>query len=253
MPDVSPIRVEDCRKRVRVRFGDEYVADSVRIKLVWERDGYPTYYFPADDVRADLLVATGSRQRSPSRTTAAAHTVKVGDAEAIGAALWHGPDAPEGLCDHVRFEWAAMDAWFEEDEEVFVHPRNPYTRVDILQSTRNVRVEVDGVTVAESDQPRLLFETGLPTRHYLPKTAVRMELLEASDHHTDCPYKGTASYYDVVTDDATHENLAWWYPTTTSESAMIAGYLCFYDERVDVYVDGVLQERPRTPFGRPRR
>jgi uncharacterized protein (DUF427 family) len=109
-------------------------------------------------------------------------------------------------------------------------------------------VEVDGVTVADSRQPRLLFETGLPTRYYVPKTDVRMDLLTSTDHSTHCPYKGTAEYFSVTVGDATHENLVWWYRHPTIESARIAGYVCFFNEHVDTYVDGALQPRPKTAW-----
>lgn len=242
------VRVEAAPRRVRVLFGGEYVADTRRALYVWERPYYPTYYLPLDDVRAELLTATGETHRSPSRGEAALHTVTAGGREAVGAAaVFETAKIPE-LAGHVRFDFDAMDAWFEEDEEIFVHPKDPYKRVDILASSRHVRVEVDGVTVAESTRPHLLFETGLPTRHYLPKTDVRMDLLTPTDTHTRCPYKGTASYYAVRAGDTTHPDLAWWYPHPTLESAKIAGLVAFYDEKVDVYLDGELQDRPRTPF-----
>ncbi|MDX1621259.1 MAG: DUF427 domain-containing protein [Nitriliruptorales bacterium] len=242
------VRVEPTGKRVRVLFAGEYLVDSTDAKLVWEKPYYPTYYFPADDVRTDLLVATGDDERSPSRGTAGVHTVKAGDREAEGAVLWYRKSEIDEITNHLRLEWHAMDAWFEEDEEVFVHPRDPYTRVDILQSSRHVRVEVDGVTVANTHQPRLLFETNLPTRYYIPKTDVRMDLLRPSDTHTHCPYKGQASYYDLVLEDSTYEDFVWWYPSPLLESVGIAGYVAFYNEKVDLYVDGELQERPRTHF-----
>jgi uncharacterized protein (DUF427 family) len=155
------------------------------------------------------------------------------------------PDSPiEELRDLVRFEWDAMDAWFEEDEEVFTHPRDPHTRVDILPSSRQVRVEVDGVTVAESANSRMLFETGLPVRYYLPKTHVRMDLLTPTDTVSHCPYKGQAEYWSM----AGHTDIAWSYPTPLPESERIAGLVGFYNEKLDIYVDGVLQERPRTKF-----
>jgi uncharacterized protein (DUF427 family) len=141
-----------------------------------------------------------------------------------------------------------MDAWFEEDEQVFTHARNPYTRVDILASSRHVRVEIDGVTVAESASPRLLFETGLPVRYYLPRTHVRMDLLELSEGVSHCPYKGQAQSWSVRLDGRLHENQAWSYPTPLPESVKVAGLMCFYDEKVDIHVDGVRQERPRTKF-----
>jgi uncharacterized protein (DUF427 family) len=155
------------------------------------------------------------------------------------------PDSPiEELRGTVKLEWDAMDAWFEEDEQVFVHPRDPYKRVDILASSRHVRVEVDGVTVADSIRPRILFETSLPARYYLPKTDVRLDLLEPTDTVTGCPYKGWAEYWSV----AGHKDLAWSYRTPLPESQKVAGLISFYNEKVDIYLDGVLQDRPKSPF-----
>ena len=147
----------------------------------------------------------------------------------------------------MRLDWDAMSEWFEEDEPVYTHPRDPYTRVDILASSRRVRVELDGVTVADSRQPRILFETGLPPRFYLPLTDLRMDLLRPSDRETHCPYKGTASYWSV--DDRRSRRTATSSGSTAHplpESQKIAGLACFYNERVDLYLDGELQERPRT-------
>jgi uncharacterized protein (DUF427 family) len=141
-----------------------------------------------------------------------------------------------------------MDAWFEEDEQVLTHPRDPYTRVDILQSSRHVRVEVDDTTVAESQNPTLLFETGLPVRYYLPKPHVRMDLLTPTDTVSHCPYKGEAEWWSVRLGDAIHADLAWSYRTTLPESQKIVGLISFFDEKVDVYVDGTRQHRPSTKF-----
>jgi uncharacterized protein (DUF427 family) len=142
-----------------------------------------------------------------------------------------------------------MDAWFEEDEEVFTHPRDPHTRVDILASSRHVRVSLEGHTIAESASPRLLFETGLPVRYYLPKTHVRMDLLQATETVTHCPYKGSAQAWSVRLGERLHENLAWSYPTPLLESVKIAGLIAFYNEKVDLDLDGVRQQRPSTKFG----
>ncbi|URN08922.1 DUF427 domain-containing protein [Actinomadura madurae] len=238
----TSLRIEESGKHVRAYLGGHLVADTTRPSLVWEIPYYPTYYFPEADVRAEL-VEDGPGKRSPSRGDATAYTVKVNGAEAPGAALRH-TELP-GL---VRLDWDAMDAWFEEDEEVFVHPRDPHTRVDVLASSRHVRVEVDGVTVAESSSPRMLFETGLPVRYYLPKPHVRMDLLEHTETVTHCPYKGTAEYWSVHAGDGIHKDLAWSYPTPLDESRKVAGLICFYSEKVDIFVDGVLQERPKTKF-----
>jgi len=242
------VRVEDGLKRIRVYLGGEVVADSNRVKLVWEKPYYPVYYFPESDVRTDVLVDTGETFRSPSRGTAMIATVKAGGAEAPDAArMWRDVAIGE-IADHVTFDWKAMDAWFEEDEEVFVHARDPYTRVDILQSSRHIEVVVDGVKVADSHQPRLLFETGLPVRYYLPKTDVRLDLLRPTDTTTECPYKGTAGYWSVETGETIHRDIVWGYQAPMLESIKISGYVCFYNEKVDIYVDGRLQERPTTMF-----
>jgi uncharacterized protein (DUF427 family) len=150
----------------------------------------------------------------------------------------------------MRLDWAGMDAWFEEDEQVFVHPRDPHKRVDILASSRRVEVVLNGVTVAESRQPRILFETSLPPRYYLPLTDLRMDLLRPSTKTTSCPYKGTASYWSVEAGGELFDDVVWTYRTPILESIKIAGLACFFNERVDLVIDGQPQPRPDTPFSR---
>jgi uncharacterized protein (DUF427 family) len=241
------VRVEQGHKRVRALAGGEVVADTIRPFLVWEKPYYPAYYLPRADVRAEL-VDTGRTERSPSRGEARVYDVRAGGRVLAGAALAYPDSSIEALRDLVRFDWESMDEWLEEDEPVYVHPRDPYKRVDILASSRHVQVRVDGVTVAESAQPRILFETSLPPRYYLPLTDVRMDLLRPTDTQTRCPYKGTATYWSVATGEAVHRDLVWTYRSPLPESQKIAGLLAFYNEKVDLYVDGQLQERPRTPF-----
>jgi len=209
----NPVRVEPCPKRIRAVVGGVTVVDSTDARYVWLDRPYPAYYFPAGDVHAEY------RDRSRAEL--------------------------DGL---ISFRWSEMDHWFEEDEEVYVHARDPHARVDILPSSRAVSVEVDGVTVAQSSHPTLLFETGLPTRYYFAKTDVRLDLLVATDKVTACPYKGTARYWSVRTGDTLHPDLAWGYDYPVPESIRIAGLICFYNERVDLTVDGERLERPRTPF-----
>jgi uncharacterized protein (DUF427 family) len=242
------VRTQPSAKRVRVYLGGEVVADSIRPVLVWEVPYYPAYYFPVADVRTDLFEADGGTEHSPSRGDGRTYTVTAGGKEARRAAIRYEDSPIPELRDLVRLDWHAMDAWFEEDTEVFTHPRDPYTRVDILPSSRHVRIELDGVTVAESTSASLLFETGLPTRYYLPKTHVRLDLMTHTDKETHCPYKGQAEYWSVDTGKAVHEDIAWSYATPLPESLGAAGLIAFYDEKVDVYVDGVLQERPKTKF-----
>ncbi len=245
---MSPMRIEPGQKRVRVFLGGEVIADSANVKLVWEKPYYPTYFIPEADVRMELLTPTNHTKRSPSRGEAKFFSVKGGTSTAENAA-YHHPDSPiADLPGHIAFVWDAMDAWFEEDEEVFVHARDPYTRVDILASSRHIKVEVDGTTVADSHHARFLFETGLPTRYYLPKTDVRMDLLHPTATRTHCPYKGTAQYWSVEVDGEVHDDIVWGYRTPVEESMRVAGLVSFYNEKVDVFVDGVIQGRPKTVF-----
>jgi uncharacterized protein (DUF427 family) len=242
------VRVEDGSKRVRVQIGGVIVADSTAVKMVWEIPYFPTYYFPRDAVRMDLLSDSGDTKRSPSRGTANLFDVTVGERTVAKAARIWNESKLEDVVGYVSFDWDSMDAWFEEDEEVYFHARDPYTRIDILQSSRTIRVEVEGVTVAESDKPRFLFETNLPTRYYLPKTDVRFEYLTPSDTVTHCPYKGSARYWSINTTGETHEDVVWGYDAPLPESQLIAGFVAFYNEKLDIYVDGVLEEKPKTKF-----
>ncbi len=248
------VRVEQGAKRVRAYLGGEVVADTIRPRLVWEVPYYPAYYFPVADVRTDLLVPSATVSHSPSRGDAQHSTVKAGDRIAEDAARRYVDSPIEELRDLIRFEWDAMDGWFEEDEEVYTHPRDPYTRVDILATSRAVRVELEGVVLASSTNARVLFETGLPPRWYLPKTDLRMDLLVPTATATHCPYKGEAQYWSVRLGDRLVEDLTWSYRTTLPESQKIAGLVAFYNEEVDLIIDGQLQERPVTKFSRrPRR
>jgi uncharacterized protein (DUF427 family) len=241
------IRIEPCHKRVRAYLDGQLVADTIHPVLVWEGPHFPVYYLPAGDIRAEL-VPGGLTEHSPSRGDAQVLDVKVATATAPQAALRY-PDSPLAeLRDLVRLDWESMSEWFEEDEPVYTHARDPYSRVDILASSRHVRVEVDGVTVADSRQPRILFETGLPPRYYLPLTDLRMDLLRPSQNRSHCPYKGTASYWSVDTGQAEHRDIVWMYRFPLPESQKIAGLACFYNEKVDLYLDGEPQERPRTHF-----
>ena len=242
------VRVEHGAKRIRAYLGGELVADTTEPLLVWEKPYYPTYYLPAADVRTELLVPDGGVAHSPSRGDGRTFTVRAGGKEVPSAAVRFDQSPFEALRDAIRLDWDAMDAWFEEDEQVFTHPRDPYTRVDILPSSRRVRIAIDGMTIADSSKPTLLFETGLPTRYYLPRTHVRMDLLTPTESVSHCPYKGQAEYWSVRVGPAVHADLAWSYPTPLPESQRIAGLVGFYDEKVDVDVDGVRQHRPVSKF-----
>jgi uncharacterized protein (DUF427 family) len=213
--------VQPCPRRIRAVRGGATVLDTLRASYVWEVPWFPAYYVPVDDVDPSLLTL-------PSTESFAS-----------------GPFA--GL---VHVDWDAVDAWFEEDEEVFGgHPRSPYVRVDAIRSSRRIRVEIDGVVLAESSAPVLLFETGLPTRHYIQRTDVDFALLERTDTTTYCPYKGTTSdYWSARIGDAVHADIAWSYAYPNVAVAPIAGLVAFYDEKVDTFLDGVAVAQPRTKF-----
>jgi uncharacterized protein (DUF427 family) len=242
--------VEPSPRRVRALLGGATVFDTTRALYVWEWPHYPQYYIPLADVDPAVLVDE-DRVEHLRRGTARRHGLRVGEIARAGVAHVYGDDAAEGLAGTVRFDWDALDAWFEEDEEVFVHPRNPYTRVDAVRSSRHVRIELDGLVLADSLAPVMVFETGLPTRYYLDRTTVRFEHLRPTDTVTACPYKGkTSGYWSVVAGDAVHTDLAWAYDFPTRQLSPIAGLIAFYNERVDVVLDGVLLPRPKTHFSK---
>ncbi|UQX87738.1 DUF427 domain-containing protein [Jatrophihabitans telluris] len=240
--------IEPVPRRIRATVGGRTVLDTTGARYVWEWPPFPQYYIPLADVAAEFLLDENHPQQL-SRGTAHRHALKVGDDVRPGAARVYGSDALAGLADTVRFEWSALDAWYEEDEQVFVHPRDPYTRVDAVRSTRAVRVEVEGTVVAESSSPVMVFETGLPTRYYLNRTDVDFGHLEPTQTQTACPYKGTTSgYWSVRTRAGLRPDLAWAYDFPTRQLLPIAGLVAFYNEKVDIYLDDVLLDRPQTHF-----
>jgi uncharacterized protein (DUF427 family) len=241
------VQVETGLKRVRTYLGAELVADTTAPLLVWEIPYYPTYYIPVTDIEAELVPAGQSEHRA-RLGAGELFDVRVGSATAERAARRYRDSPVAEIRDAVRLDWAAMTHWLEEDEPVYVHPRDPHKRVDILASSRRVRIELDGITVAESDQPRILFETGLPARYYIPLAHLNLALLRPSEASTHCPYKGTASYWSVDTGVRVHPDVVWMYRTPLPESQKVAGLACFYNERVELYVDGEPQPRPASPF-----
>ena len=183
----------------------EKVLDTTCALYVWEWPNYPQYYIPLADVNADALATTGTHPSDRTRDRQATRSAGRRGRSAAAAHAVHRRSALEPLAGTVRFEWAALDAWFEEDEQVFVHPRNPYARVDAIRSNRPVRVELDGVVLAESASPVMVFETGLPTRYYVSRTDVCFAHLLPTDTVTSCPYKGTTSgYWSVLLGGTVH-------------------------------------------------
>ena len=240
--------IEPAPRRLRATLDGVVVFDTVRALYVWEVPYYPQYYVPFGDLNTDVLVDEHHIQKL-SRGRARRHGLRVGETSRPGSVRVHTEDSLEGLAGMARLDWDAPDAWFEEDEEVFVHPRSPYTRVDALHSTRSVRIELGGAVLAQSAAPALVFETGLPTRYYLNRTEVNFEHLVASDTVTACPYKGrTSGYWSAHIGEAVHTDLAWAYDFPTRELLPIAGLIAFYNERVDVVLDGEPLARPVTHF-----
>ena len=230
------VRTEPSEKRVRTYLEGHLVADTLHPLLVWESPYYPVYYLPLADLRAEL-VATGTTKHSPSRGEGHVHDVRVGDVVAPAAATTY-PDSPiEALRDHVIIDWAGMTSWFEEDDEVFTHPRSPYARIDILPSSRHVTVRAGDTVVADSVRAHVLHETGLPPRWYLPKVDVRMDLLSPSDTVTHCPYKGSADHLHATVEGTTITDAAWTYPAPLRESQQIAGLVSFYPDKLTIEVD----------------
>ncbi|MEU8813374.1 DUF427 domain-containing protein [Actinoplanes sp. NPDC048796] len=239
-------QMEPSPRRVRAMLGGRVVVDTTRAVYLWEIPSYPQYYIPIEDVAEDVIVDEEHEQRL-SRGRARRLGLRSGDVHRPAAGRHYVESKLPGLPGLVRFEWDALDAWFEEDEEIFGHPRNPYHRVDALRSSRRVRVELDGVVLAESSSPVLLFETGLPTRYYLDRTAVDVAALTRSETRTHCPYKGSTTDYWSVGDQA---DLAWSYGQPYAAVGAIAGLVAFYNEKVDTYLDGRLLERPVTVFSK---
>jgi uncharacterized protein (DUF427 family) len=247
LPLVPAGEMAPCARRVRGVLGATTIFDTTRARYVWEFPPYPQYYIPLEDIADGVLVDEDHPQQL-KRGLARRYGLRVGDVERPAGVRVYGPDADAAVAGHARFEWDALDAWYEEDEQIFVHPRNPYVRVDALRSRRVVRVELDGVVLAESDAPVLVFETGLPARTYFDRTAVAFEHLQHTDTQTKCPYKGTTSDYWTCGLGTDRRDIAWSYNFPTAALLPITGLVAFFDERVDTYVDGELQERPHTPY-----
>jgi uncharacterized protein (DUF427 family) len=242
--------IEPSPKRIRVKVAGETVADSRHVTLVHESGHQPIYYFPPGDVRADLLEPSDRHTRCPKKGEASYHSIRVGD-HVVEAGAWYYPEplpGAERLTGLIAFYWNRMDAWFEEDEEIFGHPRDPYHRIDVRRTDRRIRITLDGELLAETTRASALFESNLPTRWYLPREDVRVALTP-SDTTSICPYKGTASYHSVtLAGDVDGTDLVWFYPEPFPDASQIAGLVCFFNEKVDLELDGELQERPESPW-----
>jgi len=234
---------ETTARRVRGYAGGRLIVDSNSALVVYEKTPYPSYWFPLADVRQEFLHAD---QTNSAGTTY--WDLTVGDRTETRAArsVSGAEDERQVLNGYICFYWNKLDSWFEEDDEVFVHARDPYTRIDVLRSSRHIRVEVNGTTIADTTRPSLLFETRLPVRYYVPKLDCRMDLLIPSEKHTSCPYKGVASYWSVQAGEGLVPDVVWSYPRPISDCAKIENLLSFYNEKVDIYIDGKKEQHPQT-------
>ncbi len=244
-----PTTVMPSPRWVRVKLGDTVAADSRRaLLLAWYGPGrLPTYCFPPPDVRTDVLQL---RDDAEGEGFLVPHDV-VSDEVSVpgGATLFRGvPDDLAPLEGHWTFAWDSGLTWLEEATEVHVHARDPSKRVDVVPSERHVEVSIDGQVVASSHRPHALFETGLPTRWYLPRGDVREDLLVPTTTSTRCPYKGTARYWSVLVGDQEHRDVVWSYPDPIPECPGVTGLLCFFNEKVDITLDGEPQSRPVSPW-----
>ncbi len=272
MRELGALRYEPIEKRIRGLLDGVTVIDSTRTILVWEpRRVVPTYAFPVEDVDGELVAAPpaddidttagvpamgvprleGTIVFDPSvpfavRTTAGEPlTIRAreGGRETAG---FRAED--EALAGYVIVDFDDFDEWYEEEERNVGHPRDPFHRIDIVRSSRHVRIEHDGELIAETTDPYLLFEPPLPVRYYLPPHDVRAELLEPSETTSFCAYKGRAAYWA----SRSGEDIAWSYPQPLREAAEVTDRLAFFNERVDIVVDGVALPRPETPWSRRR-
>ncbi len=249
-PAGSAIYLEPTPKRIRVIVGEETVADSRRALVLQESGLQPIYYFPPEDVRQDLLEPTDKHTHCPKKGDASYFTIRAGD-RVLESGAWYYPDplpqAPDALKGKIAFYFDRMDRWLEEAEEIDVHPRDPYHRIDVLATDRHIRISLEGELLAETERALALFETGLPVRWYLPSEDVVAQL-EPSDTVTGCPYKGEASYHSVRLGDELKKDLVWCYREPRAEVGRVKGLLCFFNEKVDIELDGEAQERPQSPW-----
>jgi uncharacterized protein (DUF427 family) len=241
--------IEGVWPRIRGVAEGETVVDSSNAQLLHETGSLPVYHFPLEEVRMDLLAETGERSDS-ARGTLAWHDLAIG-ARSEPRAAWSYPSPASGaewLSGLIAFRWNALDEWFAEAEQLFGHPRDPYSRIDVCRTTRHVRVLLDGEVLADSRRARVLYEAALPPRWYLPPEDVRTELLVPSGKVSRCAYKGAASYWHVRVGDRMVEDLVWSYPDPDHDAEPVRDMLCFFGEHVDIELDGAVGERPETQW-----
>jgi uncharacterized protein (DUF427 family) len=218
--------------------------------MLHESGHQPIYYFPVEDVRDEYLEDSDRHTHCPIKGDASYYTIKAGGEE-VEAGAWYYPDPLPGappIKNLVAFYFNRMGRWLEEGEEISVHPRDPYHRIDVVASDRHIKVSLEGEVLAETTRATALFESNLPARWYLPAEDV-LSTLEPSETITHCPYKGAAGYYSVrLAEGELAKDVIWYYEHPLDEVRRIGGLLCFFNERVDIELDGELQERPASPW-----
>lgn len=227
----EPLRYwEPWPRRMRAIVSGETVLDSRRGVYFYETGAFPVHYFPLEDVRQDLLVAVGTDRWG----------LRVGDRLVEDGITASPRDAggAELLPGYVTLDYPAMDRWFEEDDPIYAHPRDPYHRVDVRASSRHVVVRSNREVVAETDRPKLLFETAVPVRYYLPFADVNLALLAISETLSECPYKGDGQHWHLTVGEQTVEDAAWSLPHPLPEGMAAAEHICFYPNKVEIKVDG---------------
>lgn len=261
---LNELRMHPVTQRVRALRGGEVIIDSSAARLVWEpRRVVGSYAVPRPDIAGELVacrpdpaperavrIGEGTSVLDP-RSPFSVHTapgtpwtIRCGDRDLLGAAF---SVVDEDLDDYVLCDWAAFDSWLEEDEQRIAHPRDPFQRIDCLRSRRHVQVRVNGRLLADSDRPTILLETNLPARYYLPAEDVRFDLLTPTRSHTSCAYKGVASYWSSTGENPVAD-VCWSYSEPLHDALPVAGMYSFFNERVELSIDGVIQERPSTSW-----
>lgn len=232
---------DDFPRAVRARFAERTLLDTRRGKLLHETGLLPQLYVPRADVSFDMLEASDHTTHCPFKGDACYWSLRA-DGRTAQNAVWAYPQPQEAvswLRDYVAVYWDAVDAWFDEDEEVKGHLRDPYHRVDVRQTRHHLLIFAQGVVVAESEQPKVLSETGLPNRYYVPPPDVHHDVLEASSKQTVCPYKGTASYRALRVGDRRIEDAAWFYAEPLEDALKVRDHLCFdLAEGITIEIDG---------------
>lgn len=232
------IMIVPTEKRVRSYIDGKKVVDSRSVHII-RRTGAPvTYCFRQEDVHFTFLSKSGEHTDEIGHGTSYVFNGSE-DRKKVAILYEKANYAGELLDGKVIFDWKSVDLWKEENETVSIHPRDPYTRIDVVESDRKVEVRMGSTKLAETERPMMLFETGLPVRYYIPPEDVNMELLFPSDHRTGCPYKGMASYWDLKLGDQVFRNIVWSYLEPYDEVMKVKGYMCFYTEKVNPFiVDG---------------